>query len=501
MSFVKSKFLKSFKNIKWQPRKFSLRVRLTLLFVLIFGTTTIIFNSGIFLFMMKTLQQDFDDALFNYTLEVSGTVAIGPKGDLKFPNLKLEEGKVLPFPLGTALILIRHVSGAVLSKKGKFGDFDPPYKKDVKKIQQGDEAAYRTISQIDQIPDAEAETYRLITFPLDTTTNPQLFLQIAVPMIFLETQIQNRLNIFRFGIPLILLIATLAGLFVSARALRPVKEIIETAKAIHTDELSQRIPIPRSEDEIRELVLTLNQMLDRIEKSFASQERFIADASHQLLTPVSVMKGELEVYLRNSKSTEDPLAQRMFHSLLEETEKLSRVVQDMLLLSRVDEGAGSLQFQQVYLDEIIFDVINSVKPLAQTKNISLQVNFVGDTSLRKAVRGDSGLLKNLIRNLVENGLKYSPPDKILDVKLIWQPHEQIVQIADQGPGISQELLGRVFDRFGRGKNIEGKIPGFGLGLSIAQKIAFLHNASVRVENLAQGGSCFSFSISNENKNS
>ena len=123
-----------------------IRLRLSLIFVVIFGVTTLLFNMFVFKMMIDNLQQDFDDALFNYSVDVSEGVEIGVKGDLNFPPLRLDHGKILPFPLGTALIQVRHSSGAVLARVGNFGEFNPPYKKDFERIWAGEEATYRTVS-------------------------------------------------------------------------------------------------------------------------------------------------------------------------------------------------------------------------------------------------------------------------------------------------------------------------------------------------------------------
>src|SRR5262249_44848685 len=150
------------------------------------------------------------------------------------------------------------------------------------------DASYTMIADLRGLPAKEAETYRMISFPIDNTPKPQLILQVAAPMTLVENQIANRRLAYQVGIPLVLIIATASGIFMSARALRPVRLMIQSASAIGADELSVRLPIPRVKDEIRDLSLTLNSMLDRIERSFRSQERFVADASHQLLTPLAV---------------------------------------------------------------------------------------------------------------------------------------------------------------------------------------------------------------------
>lgn len=471
----------------------SIRLRLSLIFVVIFGASMIAFNSFTFQMMIGTLQQDFDDALFNYCVDVSEGIEIGVKGDLNFPPLRLDHGKILPFPLGTALIQVRHSSGAVLARVGNFGEFNPPYKKDFERIWAGEEATYRTMEHIHNIPSAEADSYRLISFPVDNAAKPQILLQIAVPMTLLETQISQRLTMLQVGIPLVLFIATLGGLFLSARALNPVNNMINIAKNIKADELSQRVPIPNANDEIRKLALTLNEMLDRIQQAFHSQERFVADASHQLLTPLTIMRGELELLQKSEqKDTES-----FIKSALQEVDSLSSIVQEMLLLARVDAGIGALNFQDLALDEVVLDALSRCEKLAKSKDIKLKFNINNETQDdRKFVRGDNDLLMNLCVNIIENAIKYSPNNEVVSITLHWQNESSILVVEDNGHGIDPELLPYIFERFSRGSSVETRVKGFGLGLAIAHKIAVLHSARLNVENKEPHGARFSFEIKN-----
>lgn len=474
--------------------RLSLRFRLSVLFVVIFGTTTAIFTFTVFQSMSEALQKDFDDALFNYAVDVADTITLGPRGDLKFPTLRVESGKILPFPLGNALIQVRHVSGQVLARVGDFGSFNPPYKADFKKIETGEEASFRTIDSSEEIPEAEADTYRIIGYPLDNARSPQLLLQIAVPMTLLETQIQRRLNFLQFGIPLVLLIATLGGLFISSRALAPVNQIIRTAQEIDVEEMGQRVPVPKTRDELQKLAQTVNEMLDRIERSFQSQERFVADASHQLLTPLTILRGELELLGKQANMPVE--VQNFVSSGLQEVDALSRVVQDMLLLARVDAGLGAFKMQEIYLSDLLLDLLPRYEKYARAKGVSLKFDLTGDDRDRKPVRGDVDLLSHLFGNLIENAIKYSPGKTTVTLNLQWTSESIVFQVRDSGPGLPDGSADRLFERFHRGAGAEQKTQGFGLGLSIAQKIAHLHHSRIEARNNFDGGATFQIEIKN-----
>lgn len=481
-------------------QRISIRTRLTLLFVLIFGSTLIVFGVLTYDFLSNSLQKEFDDALYNYAVDISESVTLNPSGDLSITSANVDQTKIYPFSLGTALIQIRHSSGKILTQLGNFGSVELPFHKDYQILSRGEDVTYRTLSKLDGLPKAESLNYRIITFPLDNSPQPELLLQVAVPLTFVDTQIKNRKFLFEFGIPLVILIATLSGYFLSSRALAPVNNMIQKAHAIGTDgkQLSERLPVPKAHDEVRSLALTLNEMLSRIELSFSSQERFIADASHQLLTPLSIMKGELEQAVKNNtdlKTTEKPL----MLSILQEVDHLISLVQNLLLLAQVDAGSSHIQKTSIYFEEVILDAFSRAEKLARDKKIRLKFDIKNETSkedFHPQVFGDEDLLQNLVFNLIENGIKYSDQDKSINVLLRWTENEQILEVTDEGPGIPTDQLESIFDRFSRVAQVSRK-KGYGLGLAIAKQIARVHLAEIRAYNhLPQNGATFEVRIKN-----
>lgn len=466
----------------------SLRGRLTLLYVLVFGVTTVAFNAWMFNHTMDTLQKEFDDALYNYAVDVTSSVEVGPKGNLTFPPLRLDDGKILPFSLGKALIQVRHVSGEVLTKVGDFGNFKVPTGEPMIELPNGETGSFQTIDDVEAIPNPQAKSYRLITLPLDSGDTPQLFLQIAVPMTLLEIQFDNRLHLLQVGIPIVLIIAILVGYLVSSQALRPIQRLVVAAKGIDAGDLRQRLPAPKMKDEVRGLVLTLNEMLERIEKAFRSQERFVADASHQLMTPLAILKGELEVFM---KSKRDPAELESFMtSAHQEIDSLSRMVQDMLVLARVDAGVGGLKLKEVALDELLLEILPRCERIATGKSVRLIFDMIGAESLQAPIYGAPDLLENLMMNMIENAIKYSPQGAAVRIALRFFEKEIEFSVRDRGPGIPENELPYIFERFRRAPSASKSAGGFGLGLSIAQKIAHLHSTTLTVENMPDGGALF-----------
>lgn len=485
--------------LKKALRQISIRWRLTILFTLVFGSAMGLYGYATAEFLRKSLAKEFDDSLFNYAVDLTDQITLDPEGDLLLSPPQLDRAKIYPFYLGTALIQIRHKSGTVLSKEGNWGSLEIPYKSELERLTKGDEAVYTTLDDLSNLPLPESQSYRVIHFPIDNALPPHLILQVAVPMSILENQISNRRRAFQFGVPAVILFAVICSYFLASRAMRPINSMVSQVRNIGADELSKRLPVPVTEDELKILAVTLNQMLDRIERAFLSQEKFIADASHQLLTPLTIMKGVLEA------SGKSPLSLESTQSFLQEVDHLSVVVQNLLVLARMDTGTEAVTRARVAFHEIIFAALRRTDSLAKKKNIRIKFDLQGphgNESEPPFVLGDEALLTTLVFNLIENALKYSDKDTVVELVLKWNKTHQQLTVLDSGPGIPLGLETEIFDRFRRVDQIGiMKTPGYGLGLSIAKKIADVHQGRLWAENRGLGtagssGSLFHFEINN-----
>jgi len=477
-------------------KKLSIRTRLTLLFVTIFGSTLILFGILTYNLLATSLQKEFDDALYNYAVDVSESVTLNSSGNLSVSPADVDPNKIYPFSLGTALIQIRSNKGQIHFKTGNFGDLQLPFEKDFKALSNGEEVVFRTMNRVEDLPDAEAQSYRLISFPLDNSPTPQLILQILVPLAFVEAQINNRKILFETVIPLVILLSTLAGYFLSSRALKPVQDMVQKARAIEASALSQRLPIPSTKDELQDLALTLNDLLSRIEQAFQSQERFVADASHQLLTPLTIIKGELEQTL---KKPLQPEAVQALDSTLQEVDHLVSLVQNMLMLARVDAGFSAMNIQELFFDEVVIDALSRAEKWARPKNIRLKfdIKAEGEGENRPKIRGDEDLLQNMIFNLLENAIKYSKASSLVEISLHWTAAEQILKVEDSGPGLPENQIETIFERFSRAQKQGSATPGYGLGLAIARQIALIHFGELTARNRPDhAGAAFQFRIKN-----
>jgi heavy metal sensor kinase len=274
--------------------------------------------------------------------------------------------------------------------------------------------------------------------------------------------------------PAALVLIAGGGWLVARRALQPVRRVTDTAERIGVERLDGRVAVPATADEVGALARTFNRMLDRIQRGVEEQHRLIADTSHELRTPLAAMRAELDVSLRTDELT--PAAREVLESTREEVDGMSRTVDDLLLLAGADEGRMELLAEPLDLGELAADVVRALTPIAGGTDVAVELN--GGPA---PVLGDRESLRHAIRNLIENGLKFTPPGGRVDVTSWTADGEAGLTVADDGPGIAPELRERVFDRFFRVDPSRTRATGgSGLGLAIAREVIAAHGGSVHV---------------------
>jgi signal transduction histidine kinase len=285
-------------------------------------------------------------------------------------------------------------------------------------------------------------------------------------------------RLFLGGLVGIVLAAAL-GTAVTGTVLRTIDEVTRTAQRITRDQdLSQRLKTTPSRDELGRLAETFNDMLDRIESLFKQQQRFTADISHELRTPLTTIRGELELMQRSGQAEADSLA-----AVRQEAERMSRLVGDLLLLARADAGFR-LACQPVELCSLLLDIYRQARTLAQDR---LEVALTHEDVA--VVDGDEDRLRQLLLNLAENAVRYTPAGGRVSMGLYTEPGWARIEVSDTGLGIAEVDLPHVFDRFYRVDSARGR-GGTGLGLAIAQWIAHAHGGRIEVRSALGRGSCF-----------
>lgn len=471
--------------VKIKPFFSSLRMRLTALYLGLLAFILAIFCSVLYQVFVRNHQQEFDFALYNHAVDVSRSITVDFFGDLVFtPNALYSKEKVFPFSLGKSFAQVVSLEGQVINPSENLGAaYLPLYTDDWQEVfRRG--STYRTLhpSEMRSIREAlPGESYRLITYMI-RRGKPVFMLQIAVPMTLLEREAASLRLFFLIGIPLALLLAGFLGLYLANKALEPVRNIIKKAAELNPSNLSQRLPEPAIEDEIRRLTVTLNGMLGRIEKAFESHENFIADASHQLKTPLAILRGELDVF--RSKNRTPAEVEAFTESSSQELLHMSRLLDDLLLLAKIDAGAGSLTMRKLRVDELLVECVARFEVLAKKKSISIRFDLddqtAGNSEDDFVVDGDSDLLQSMFRNLVDNAVKYSPEASPIEVRVINEAARVVTQIRDFGSPIAPEAAERLFRRYERGNLLVSTVSGTGLGLTIAQRIAELHGGNISI---------------------
>lgn len=457
----------------------SIRLRLILwysgLLVLILST----FGGILYAVLQSSLLAQIDRTLMETALEVQASarrhVAITP--------FNWQEVVALPpldvFASPSIFVQVRYPAGIVAATSANLRNRTLPElpAEDWEKVLQG---------QVDmRIVQVGSIRLRMRSEAIAFEGRPAGVLQVAMPLRSVDETLQRLLEILLIGGGVGLFLSILGGIFLSSRALAPVARVTETARRIAaTEDLGERLPPPRTRDEVGRLVLTFNEMLERLQHLFQAQQRFIADVSHELRTPLAAIRGNLEVLLRGAQEDPDMLRESLT-DIEREVNRLSRMVADLLTLARAEAGIHP-ERRPVELDRLLLEVYREARHLAQ----GVEVRLGSEDQVQ--VLGDADQLKQLLLNLVDNSLKYTPAGGTVTLSLYREDSWACLSVADTGVGIAPQDLPHIFERFYRGKGDgrRGRRTGLGLGLPIAQWIAQEHGGEIRVESRPGQGSTF-----------
>ncbi|KJH70037.1 sensor histidine kinase [Aliterella atlantica] len=313
--------------------------------------------------------------------------------------------------------------------------------------------------------------WRLISQPVIRAGRIVGWLQVAQSLEPLEDIARELPTEILLNLPLILLVAVLGGLFLSNRALSPVRHITQTARVITATDLSQRIHYQGASDEVGKLAITFDRMLDRLQAALDREQRFTADAAHELRTPLTVMKGRLEVTRSRSRSQEE--YDRTLQKLEQEVDRLIRLTNGLLLLAKIDRRQLPFALQSVNLSDLLEIIVEQVEPLADTREITL----IADLAPELWMKGDPDHLTSLFLNLLDNAVKYTKEGGVVRLWSNIETAKIQVCVSNTGAGISPEHLPYLFERFYRVESARSQ-GGAGLGLAIAQEMVRLHNGTI-----------------------
>ncbi|MEP6620930.1 MAG: HAMP domain-containing sensor histidine kinase [bacterium] len=296
------------------------------------------------------------------------------------------------------------------------------------------------------------------------------------------------------ALPLVLLLALLAGYLLAQRALAPISAMTTEADAIGARNLHERLSVQNPRDELGRLATTFNSVLERVDVAMEQQRRFTADASHELRTPVALIRAEADVAL-SGEGEHDPEFRAALGVIRDGAVQLSRIVNDLFLLARVDAGQPLLTRNAMYLDELVTTTVQGHRAIASVSGVEFRVQLPGEIPYV----GDEELLRRVLRNLLDNAIKYTRQPSIVDVALRSEGSTHCITVADRGIGITIEDQPHIFERFFRSDHVRGHSEsaygaGAGLGLAIAREIAELHGGRLELEHSSPQGSTFALSL-------
>lgn len=342
----------------------------------------------------------------------------------------------------------------------------------------------------------EAQPIRLYSEPYRSRTGRSGLIQVAQGLGELPLPLASLRWALLLMSPLAVGLAALGGYGLARRALAPVAEVTRLAREIEAGSLNQRLPLPDSQDEIGSLVTTLNQMIGRLEAAFEAMRRFTADASHELRGPLTTMRGAIDVALaqpREAAEYRDTLL-----SVGHDVDRLRSITADLLVLARADAGRIQIDRAPVRLDVLADEIAETLRSASPPGSIEVEVEAPSPI----LVLGDERWLRQLVYNLVHNavkfaGLRLKVAEKArVHLTVCADAGRALLTVSDNGPGIPEDKIGHVFERFYRADSArtQGEQEGSGLGLSIAAWIASTHQGEIRVENRDEGGCRFTVSL-------
>jgi heavy metal sensor kinase len=453
----------------------SIRVRLTLWYLVVLAVILLLFAAGVYVTMRTALREQLDDSIESRALLVQQLITFDADGR-----------PVLPPGADTSAIGIDDefqrlfdVSGGITFDSSRnFGDV--PVETDALEAARAGRMHWSTIG------DGKGEA-RVLTVPIRREGEVAAILQSARASDDTRETLNSLLLILAAGAAGALVFASLGGWWLSSRALSPIDRITRAANAITAQDLSRRLDLDLPDDEVGRLARTFDSMIARLDAAFERQRRFTADASHELRTPLTAIRGQIDVVLDRARGPEE--YQRVLSTVNTQVERMTRLSESLLTLARADAGALPLQRERVDAGELARSVADDVRPLADAKGLRVDVEGEGAAE----IVADEDLLLQLMLNLTDNAIRYTPEGA---VTVGWRGGASTVElfVRDTGPGVPADQQERIFERFHRVDASRSRQDGgSGLGLAICRWIAEAHGGTISLES-APGGSTFTVKL-------
>ncbi|MEX1019077.1 MAG: HAMP domain-containing sensor histidine kinase [Litorilinea sp.] len=475
----------------------TIRLRLTLWYTALLGTTLILFSFIFYSALAANLWTQTQQDAARQAGEIAATLTQQLQGDIliirtnpariQFPDLEFFAGS-----LGVQVI---DLNGMILKRSSNMGPMTVHnYRKGLDQIRTGASHSFYTTGE-NNMP--------LLVYSAPIVANNTIVgaAQVIKPVSNVQNTLSQVSRYLIFGTALSLVLAAIVGAFLARRALAPIDRITGTVSVIsRTKDLSRRLDVKSDASEVGLLAAAFNEMLDRIQQLFKSQERLIADVSHELRTPLTTIQGNVELLKRRGAQLAGDLpqnqetaaiTQEMLNEVESETNRMSSLIRDLLLLAQADSGAVELQFEPVEVDTLLLDVYRQAQRMANHRKGQGALEIRLGSEDQALVMGDRERLRQVLLNLTDNAIKYTARGGTITLSLEKTKGWVTVSVRDTGIGISPEDQVHVFDRFYRTDRARRREEGgSGLGLSIVQWIIAVHNGRLELESTPGQGSTF-----------
>lgn len=485
----------------------SIKFKISVLFVALLGVILIIYSIYLYFSLYITLYDEIDDELYKKAKEVANAIDMYRDGirtgseDFISSVKKVIVLEDFPDPDRIGSYQLQWLQKVdLLNLKEDYIDFlNEKGESLVKSKNLKGSIIYLNSNMIEDIKEATPvykstklynKNIRAISIPYSDKNDTFYIIQVGTSLRPAIHLLKNRLIHILMSIPIILLISSLFGKMFVARLLKPVYEITKTASKITNENLSARVNGDRIDEEMKYLVDAFNKMISRLEISFKYISEFSSQVAHELKTPLTIIKGESDITLRRERDREEYII--TIRLIMEETERMLRVIENLLLLTRLDFPSKAFSFEQLNLSELLKEIYEQAKILAFRKDITVDIDIKQDKLI---IDGDKLHLRRLFLNLIDNAIKFTDQKGKILIAATAEDKKAIIEISDTGVGILEEDLSKIFNRFFHidrtGKNNE---PSTGLGLSIVKSIIDIHNGNIDVKSKPGEGTTFIISL-------
>ena len=457
----------------------SFRFRLTAWYVALFSLLFVVFSVFLYGLLSKDLRTRLDQSLTSEANTASALLEdelVEEKGDVHMAATEAVAGLRL------------HWSRVAILSGSRLLASSGPVSQQESDAAVAQAARSASPDLVLALPQLGPNGARAATHRLDTLGRDFLIFSIA-PLDSIAADLGVVRRVIFLALPLLLGLAGIGGYLLATHSLAPLNWMAEQAREITGSNLSRRLEIGHAAEELAVLAASFNELLARLDQSFEAMRRFVADASHELRTPIAVIRGEADVALSHDRGAAE--YRESLAIVLDESRRLSRLVDDLLNLARADAGRVKLDVHEFYFNELLAECCRSMQTLAAASDITLECRSAGDVQFR----GDEALLRRLVINLLDNAIRYTPPGGKVKAELQAGPARVLIRISDTGVGIPLEAAPHVFDRFYRAdKSRSRQDGGFGLGLSIVKWIAEAHNGAVELTRNPAPGTTFTVTL-------